>query len=73
MNNSTTPGQTPHLAIDRRVATITLRRSAVANRLELEDLQTLQAQVDEFQREVSEQDMKAAMPELMFEDPKVRS
>jgi enoyl-CoA hydratase/carnithine racemase len=47
MNNTTTPGQAPHLAIDGRVATITLRRPAVANRLELEDLQTLQAQVDE--------------------------
>src|SRR5438105_4701961 len=47
MNTTTTPGRPPHLAIDRRVATITLRRPAVANRLELEDLQTLQAQVDE--------------------------
>ena len=45
--STTTPGQMPHLAIDGRVATITLRRPAVANRLELEDLQTLQAQVDE--------------------------
>jgi enoyl-CoA hydratase/carnithine racemase len=47
MNNTTTPGQAPHLAIDGRLATITLRRPAVANRLELEDLQMLQAQVDE--------------------------
>jgi len=45
--STTTPGQTPHLAINGRVATITLRRPAVANRLELEDLQSLQAQVDE--------------------------
>ena len=45
--STTTLGQTPHLAIDGRVATITLRRPAVANRLELEDLQTLQAQLDE--------------------------
>jgi enoyl-CoA hydratase/carnithine racemase len=47
MNNITTPGQAPHLSIDGRVATITLRRPAVANRLELEDLRTLQEQVDE--------------------------
>jgi enoyl-CoA hydratase/carnithine racemase len=47
MNTTTVPGQAPHLAIDGRIATITLRRPAVANRLELEDLQTLQAQVDE--------------------------
>lgn len=47
MNTHAVPGQPPHLAIDGRVATITLRRPAVANRLELEDLQTLQAQVDE--------------------------
>jgi enoyl-CoA hydratase/carnithine racemase len=47
MTTPTVPGQPPHLAIDGRVATITLRRPAVANRLELEDLQTLQAQVDE--------------------------
>ena len=45
--STTTPGQIPHLAIDGRIATITLRRPEVANRLELEDLQTLQAQVDE--------------------------
>ena len=45
--NHLLPGQAPHLAIEDRIATITLRRPAVANRLELEDLQTLQAQVDE--------------------------
>ena len=50
MNNTTTPGQTPQLAIDGRVATITLRRPAVANRLELEDLQTLQAQIEKVER-----------------------
>ncbi len=37
----------PHLEINGRVATITLRRPAVANRLELDDLQTLEAQLDE--------------------------
>jgi enoyl-CoA hydratase/carnithine racemase len=45
--NTSARGQAPHLAIDDRIATLTLRRPAVANRLELEDLQTLQAQIDE--------------------------
>jgi len=44
---TTTLGQTPLLAIDGRVATITLRRPTVANRIELEDLQTLQTHLDE--------------------------
>lgn len=34
-------GQTPELVVDGRVATLTLRRPAQANRLELEDLQRL--------------------------------
>ena len=46
-NDTTTPGKAPHLAIDGRVATITLRRPTVANRLDREDLQTLQAQLAE--------------------------
>jgi enoyl-CoA hydratase/carnithine racemase len=45
--NSSVPGQTPSLTIDGRIATITLRRPAVANRLELDDLHALRAQVDE--------------------------
>lgn len=40
-------GELPHLAIDGRIATITLRRPQVANRLELEDLQALADQLAE--------------------------
>jgi len=38
-------GQAPELAVDGRVATITLRRPAQANRLELEDLRLLREQL----------------------------
>ncbi len=41
------PGQAPALAIDGAIATITLRRPQVANRLELSDLDALLAQVAE--------------------------
>ncbi len=44
--NSSIPGQMPSLAIDGRIATIKLRRPAVANRLEPEDLHALRAHVD---------------------------
>lgn len=40
-----TPGGTPTLEIAAEVATITLRRPELANRLELIDLQTLEAQI----------------------------
>jgi len=42
---TSSPGQTPELVIDGRVATITLRRPEVANRLELEDLAMLRSQI----------------------------
>jgi enoyl-CoA hydratase len=38
-----TPGQAPRLDIDGRIATVTLRRPAVANRLEPQDLEALGA------------------------------
>jgi enoyl-CoA hydratase/carnithine racemase len=38
-----TPGQAPELVIDGRIATIVLRRPDVSNRLELSDLETMQA------------------------------
>ncbi|MDE2396311.1 MAG: enoyl-CoA hydratase/isomerase family protein [Burkholderiales bacterium] len=41
------PGQPPSLAIDGVIATITLRRPAVANRLARADLDALQAQIAE--------------------------
>ncbi|MCY0855200.1 enoyl-CoA hydratase/isomerase family protein [Cupriavidus sp. D39] len=41
--STTVTGQAPELVIDGHVATITLRRPAVANRLELEDLDLLRA------------------------------
>lgn len=40
-------GELPHLAVDGRIATITLRRPQVANRLELEDLLVLADQLAE--------------------------
>jgi enoyl-CoA hydratase/carnithine racemase len=45
MNKTSTSGQAPALHIDGHVATITLRRPDVANRLELSDLDTVSAQV----------------------------
>jgi enoyl-CoA hydratase len=46
MTTPTDPaGQPPALAIDGSIATITLRRPAVANRLELSDLEVLQSQL----------------------------
>ena len=49
MNDESTaaPGQPPALRIDGRVATLTLRRPTVANRLELADLDLLRTQLDE--------------------------
>ncbi|MET0517877.1 MAG: enoyl-CoA hydratase/isomerase family protein [Burkholderiaceae bacterium] len=44
------PGQPPLLQIDGALARITLRRPRLANRLELEDLQTLRTQLDEVNR-----------------------
>lgn len=44
------PGLTPSLHIDGALARITLRRPRLANRLELEDLQTLRSQLDEINR-----------------------
>ena len=41
-----TPGQGPDLVIDGHVATLTLRRPAVANRLELSDLEALGAELE---------------------------
>ena len=41
------PGLSPLLQIEGALARITLRRPRLANRLELEDLQTLRAQLDE--------------------------
>jgi len=41
------PGAAPELRIDGRVATITMRRPTVANRLEVEDLELMRAQIDE--------------------------
>lgn len=46
-DTGTVPGEAPSLAIDGALATITLRRPQVANRLELADLDTLLAQVAE--------------------------
>jgi enoyl-CoA hydratase/carnithine racemase len=43
--NDPTPGQGPELVIDGHVATLTLRRPAVANRLELSDLEALGEQL----------------------------
>jgi enoyl-CoA hydratase/carnithine racemase len=45
MSERSTSGQAPELHIDSQVATITLRRPEVANRLELSDLDTVSAQV----------------------------
>ena len=42
-----TGGTTPTLDIQGRIATITLRRPAVANRLEIEDLLTLRTQIEQ--------------------------
>jgi enoyl-CoA hydratase len=39
------PGQAPELVIDGRIATITLRRPQVANRLEMQDLERLREQI----------------------------
>lgn len=44
---NTLPGQVPELLIDGRIATITLRRPDVANRLEVEDLNVLLRQVEQ--------------------------
>ena len=41
------PGLSPLLTLDGALATITLRRPRLANRLELADLQTLRAQLDQ--------------------------
>jgi len=41
------PGHAPFLTLDGALATITLRRPRLANRLELADLQTLRAQLDQ--------------------------
>ncbi len=46
MNNAIA-GRMPSLELDGRIATITLRRPTVANRLEVEDLDALHAQVAE--------------------------
>jgi enoyl-CoA hydratase/carnithine racemase len=43
---NTKPGHAPELKVDGRVATVTLRRPEVANRLELSDLDALQAHLD---------------------------
>lgn len=43
--NSSVPGQAPELVVDGRIATITLRRAEVANRLELSDLDALREQI----------------------------
>lgn len=40
------PAHSPRLQIDQHLARITLRRPKVANRLEIEDLQTLERQLD---------------------------
>lgn len=45
------PGQPPLLQIDGALARITLRRPRLANRLELEDLQTLRMQLDQLNRD----------------------
>ncbi|WP_240636139.1 enoyl-CoA hydratase/isomerase family protein [Caldimonas tepidiphila] len=45
MSNSKSPGLPPELALDGRIATITLRRPEVGNRLELEDLALLREQL----------------------------
>ena len=42
-----TPGQAPELVIEGHVATVTLRRPDVANRLELSDLDVLHGQIEE--------------------------
>ena len=47
------PGEAPSLAIEGAVATITLRRPQVANRLELADLDTLLAQVAQINAEAA--------------------
>jgi enoyl-CoA hydratase/carnithine racemase len=44
-NPAPAAGQPPHLAVDGPIATITLRRPGVANRLDLDDLAVLQAQL----------------------------
>ncbi|MDN3921422.1 enoyl-CoA hydratase/isomerase family protein [Roseateles violae] len=44
------PGLPPLLQIDRGTARITLRRPRLANRLEIDDLQTLREQLDEVNR-----------------------
>jgi enoyl-CoA hydratase len=45
MSDTTIPGATPELHIDGALATVTLRRPAVGNRMELEDLDTVLEQV----------------------------
>lgn len=45
MTRSKSPGLPPELAIDGRIATLTLRRPDVGNRLELEDLELLREQL----------------------------
>ena len=50
-DNRAMPGLAPALVVDGALARITLRRPRLANRLELEDLRTLRAQLDAVNRD----------------------